>query len=239
MCQTLKKHCVSYGFNLHRDPLRLELCSSERLSELSSERPGGDPLMMSRAGMCMHSRRLTPDCVGAGFALAGTPFLDPSSQGCQGEQQGRSGEAPGPARDVAGRRQRGGRRGARVRPAAIWRLQPGALSTQGGASEPSPLGSRAAFLRGLQRPPLKGAEEQLGTRTKRPGPPWRKEGASPRKQLTALGSACFSSSAQQFSCHGKQKMYILIPFLFGLCCRVDLLCDNRGEEASAGVFLLR
>lgn len=140
--------------------------------------------------------------------MQGPLFWIPSSQGCQ---QGRSGAAPAPAQEVAGRRQQGRRRGTKVRPAAIWRLQPGALSTQGGASEQSPLGSRAAFLRGLQRPLLKGAEEQLGTRTKRPGPPRRKEGASPRKQLIALSSACFFSSAQQFSCHGKQKMYILIP----------------------------
>lgn len=61
----------------------------------------------------------------------------------------------------------------------------------GGARSQVPWGPRAAFLQGLQRPPLKGAEEQLGTRTKRPGPPRRKEGASPRKQLIALSSACF------------------------------------------------
>lgn len=61
----------------------------------------------------------------------------------------------------------------------------------GGARSQVPWGPRAAFLQGLQRPPLKGAEEQLGTRTKRPGPPRRKEAASPRKQLIALSSACF------------------------------------------------
>lgn len=101
----------------------------------------------------------------------------------------------------------------------------------GGARSQVPWGPRAAFLRGLRRPLLKGAEVQLGTRTKRPDPPRRKERASPRKQLRALSSACF------FLCSTvllprQTKTYVLIPSVFGLRRRLSLLCQKLGEEAS-------
>lgn len=92
----------------------------------------------------------------------------------------------------------------------------------GGARSQVPWGPRAAFLQGLQRPPLKGAEKQLGTRTKRPGPPRRKEGASPRKQLIALSSACF------FLCSTvllpRQTKDVRSDSLPCLDCAVDWVC---------------
>lgn len=108
-----------------------------------------------------------------------------SSQGCQRKQEaplGRLTPPPQARKWLAERLMPSKGRSTRV----------GSLGPlQGGARSQVPWGPRAAFLRGLQRPLLKGAEVQLGTRTKRPDPPRRKERASPRKQLIELSSACF------------------------------------------------
>lgn len=155
-----------------------------------------------------------------------------SSQGCHRKQEAPWGEArPLPHKPGSGwQKER-----YLARPGAPGLAARGPPS--GGARSQVPWGPRPAFHRGLQRPPLKGAEEQLGTRTKRPGPPRRKEGASPRKQLIALSSACF------FLCSTvllpRQTKDVRSRSLPCLDCAADWLCFLKSwRRGVAGGFWL-
>lgn len=73
-----------------------------------------------------------------------------------------------------------------------------------------------------------GRENKAGS-----GTPWRKEGLSPRKQLIELNSACCFSSVQQFLCHGKQKIVILICFTVWFVISIEFVLQRsvgKGRE---------
>lgn len=90
-----------------------------------------------------------------------------------------------------------------------------------------PAGSGEAIAEGASGGAA-GRENKAGS-----GTPWRKEGPSPRKQLIELNSACCFSSVQQFLCHGKQKIVILICFTVWFVISIEFVLQRsvgKGRE---------
>lgn len=103
-----------------------------------------------------------------------------------------------PGREVTGRKRPAGGRASEEQKQAPVSGEPASGGCSqgpehvGGASALSPLGS-------------------AGNENKAARPPLEEGRSEPQETADSAKLSLFFSSAQQFSCHGKQKMYILIP----------------------------